>query len=49
MTIDLTEIEVEFLRAAMRAAIEQAKVAPYKEAVEVLPVFESIAAKLAAQ
>lgn len=46
MTIELDDLEVAILRAAMREAIVQAKGAPYEEAVVVLPVFLGIAKKL---
>ena len=33
MTIELNYVEAEFLRAAMREAIEQAKAAPYEDSI----------------
>lgn len=46
MQIDLTDVEVEFLKLAMSEAVEQAKAAPYAEAVAVMPIFLSISSKL---
>ena len=44
--IELTELEVEFLKMAMREAIAQAQQAPYELASEVMPIFTGILEKL---
>jgi hypothetical protein len=44
--IELTELEVEFLKMAMREAITQARQEPYEVASEVMPIFTGILEKL---